>query len=727
MKKIYALLIATFLLVSAGNSYSANVDVYNNAALTGGYASLDLALAQVGVAPNTGTVEVKINTSHTSGSGTINNSNYTTCKIFPTANGITVTYTLTATCILLSGADNVTIDGSLNGTGTSRQLTIDCITNAAGLRGIQTQNGSQNVIIRYVNVNVPVMTAAVTGGRCVNIAQSTALAQGGQDNNTVEYCNLSGGDRTLQTFGSDNIVFNTNTIIRNNIVRNAASLHIFLGSFAKDIICENNEIYDDVPVYKAGTVTTNASNRAIGMQGCGNSIVRNNIIHDLNDIGLRATSLSIQGMICIPVRSTLGMIMPATNSVTIYNNMIRLAQNNVKATTLYGLFVSATADPNAQNYSANVYNNTALLGGTGALQEFTYALIFDVPNSPSSSGTSSATYYNNVGLNVRAALSTSQHVGMDFEVEPGVPTVSDYNTAYADDPTASLVGGTYFNTVDATFGYVSIWNWKEANCGLGCEQFSAFHPVNYDINYAITNQNYGDLNAKPLALVTTDLFGVTRATTYPYRGAVEGPALKVLTVTAGLEARTGPDPSNILVVLYDGCTFVDYAMAYVTDASNTPKYLFSTAVANGTAYTLQCLTATHLEAWSSGTSTFTAGNASYLFNSSSSIYGGVGTPSGEFIAGDINQDGAVDAFDVSAVENAQGLEGCRVSEDVSYDEIVDAFDLSTLDNNAGTGWYSAPVCVLASMSTDKRLESTKKSDKVKLTTDRKSSINQTGF
>ncbi len=56
INKIYALLFAAVLFFAANNSYSANVDVYNNAVFTGGYASLDLALAQVGVVPNTGAV-----------------------------------------------------------------------------------------------------------------------------------------------------------------------------------------------------------------------------------------------------------------------------------------------------------------------------------------------------------------------------------------------------------------------------------------------------------------------------------------------------------------------------------------------------------------------------------------------------------------------------------------------------------------------------------------------
>ncbi|MBK8382791.1 MAG: hypothetical protein IPL16_13075 [Ignavibacteria bacterium] len=229
----------------------------------------------------------------------------------------------------------------------------------------------------------------------------------------------------------------------------------------------------------------------------------------------------------------------------------------------------------------------------------------------------------------------SQHVGMDFEVETNVANTSDYNTCYSDGTT-----GTHFDAVDAAFGYTSTFGWRNANCALGNEQHSAMHPVNYDAGYLITASNYGDLNGKVGAgIPTKDMFGTTRAGTYPYRGAVEGSALKVLTVTMGLEGRTGADPSNVIVALYDGtCTFVDYACGYITDTDNSPKFIFASAVANGTAYSLQCLTATHLESWSAGTATFTAGAGSYVFNSPASIFGSNGTASGEFFAAGVNQD-----------------------------------------------------------------------------------------
>ncbi|MBK8382789.1 MAG: hypothetical protein IPL16_13065 [Ignavibacteria bacterium] len=192
------------------------------------YTSLDLALAQVGVL-HTGAIKVLINESHTlTTSATIGNSNFTSCKIFPTAAVTLTANALAGNVILLNGADNVTIDGRLNGVdviGNGNSLSITSTNVGSGVRVVQVQNGSQNFTIRNVNITIPSPVTAATYGRCVNIAQSTATAQGGQDNATVKYCNLSGGDRTLQTFGSSNvspgpgIVANYNTVIFGNKVK----------------------------------------------------------------------------------------------------------------------------------------------------------------------------------------------------------------------------------------------------------------------------------------------------------------------------------------------------------------------------------------------------------------------------------------------------------------------------------------------------------------------------
>ena len=716
MKKIIAILLVALISFASGNSYSQCI-VKNNGGSPSASVNLTAALALVGTGVYINAVTIEIGASHVmTGAGTIGNSNFTSCLIFPT-DAVTVTYSVAGNAITLSGADNVTIDGRLNAVaniGNTNSLSLNCTVNTN--RAIQTQNGSQNVMIRNVNITVPTMTTALTGGRCVNIGQSTSAAQGGQDNNTVMYCNVSGGERTLQTFGSAGFALNMNTVIYGNKVRNSASLAIFIGSDVANVTVDSNEIYDDVAGYKGGAAGT--SYRAIGMQATGTVLVQRNIIRDINDNGTRPAGLSMQGIITIPFNSAAPLVSPAT-TVTLQNNFINMAQNNIKNTTMYGLFIVSLAPGTGKDYTSKVYNNTVLFGGIGTLVEATYALYFDV--SDAGAGTSSATYYNNVALNVRQSAATSQHVGMGLGVEPATTVVSDYNTAFANGPITSA----YFDFTDevALFGFNNSFAWKTQMCPLAIEQNSANHPVNYTAGYAIDPvANYGDLNAKVLAGVPTDIFGATKAGTYPYRGAVEGAALKVLTVTAGLEGRTGAENSDMIVQLYNGCTAVDYASAYITDANSSPVYLFAGAVSNGTAYTLQCLTATHLESWSAGTATFTAGTAAYTFSSAASIFGGNGTATGEFFAGDVNQDGTIDAADLALIDNdvINGLFGCRLATDINYDGTVDGSDLNNCDNNVAIGQNVAAPCAPDNIVSE--VSKLRNTEKVKLSTDTKSNM-----
>jgi hypothetical protein len=717
MKKIYAILFAALLCFASSNSFS-QVTVTATAGTVGptNYTSLNLALAQVGVLHN-GDVTVAIGASEpVAVAGTIGSVGFTSCKIYPSAAGITLTYAGAATLITLNGSDNVLIDGRINGTG-AQSLSINCTNIGGGVRGITMSNGAQGNTVRYLNVTVPTVVTPITGGRCINIAQSTA-GTGGNDNNTVDHCNLSGGDRTLQVFGSAGLYLNSNTTFTYNKVRNASSLAIFIGSDVQNVVCDNNEIYDDVTVYKGGVGT---SSRSIGMQAMGNISIKNNRIYDIADNGIRATTISLQGMLMIPFRSAAPLANPVTN-IVIQNNFIRMAQPNSLVTSIYGIFLSNLAVPSGLDYNVKVYNNTSIIAGTGTLAEDTRCLIFDIPDAVSANSPSTAEYYNNVALNLREASATSQHVGLDFLVEPStIVTASDYNTAFSNGATGT---GNHFDFVDGTFGYTSIISWKSVWCSFPYEQNSANHPVNYDIAYIPTAMNYGDLNAKPLASVTTDMFGNAKASVYPWRGAVEGPALKVLSVTAGLEGRTGPAGSDMFVSLYDGCTFIDYASGFITDGDPTPKYIFSTAVANGTAYTLECQTITHMKSWSSGTATFAAGLASYTFGSAADIFGSNGLANGNFFGGDVNQDGAIDASDIAPVENdaVNSVSGCWIPTDINYDEFVDASDLSVTADNAGVGIFEATPCSPGDRINESKLKFNNEKP-VKLSSDSKVRLN----
>ncbi|MBK6536450.1 MAG: hypothetical protein IPG09_01315 [Ignavibacteria bacterium] len=111
------------------------------------------------------------------------------------------------------------------------------------------------------------------------------------------------------------------------------------------------------------------------------------------------------------------MATPVTD-VTVQNNFVRMDQTNTAVTSIYGIFMSNLASPSGLDHNARVYNNTSLIGGTGSatLQQFTYGYIFDIPDAVSANSPSTATYYNNVCMNLREGTATSQHAGMDLKL-----------------------------------------------------------------------------------------------------------------------------------------------------------------------------------------------------------------------------------------------------------------------------------------------------------------------
>jgi hypothetical protein len=68
-----------------------------------------------------GTTETGSNVLNASGAGS---ANYTSITIYPTGSGYTISGNLASPLIDLNGADNVTIDGRVNATGTAKDLIV---------------------------------------------------------------------------------------------------------------------------------------------------------------------------------------------------------------------------------------------------------------------------------------------------------------------------------------------------------------------------------------------------------------------------------------------------------------------------------------------------------------------------------------------------------------------------------------------------------------------------
>ncbi len=132
---------------------------------------------------------------------------------------------------------------------------------------------------------------------------------------------------------------------------------------------------------------------------------------------------------------------------------------------------------------------------------------------------------------------------------------------------------------------------------------------------------------------------------------------------------------------------VDSAVAVVDSALHTAEYVFNNSVPGN--YYIRLVHRNSLETWSSAPVAVND-NSTYDFTSSASQAYGSNTVQIDaspvrfaLYSGDVNQDGAIDATDVSAVDNdAANYSAGYIPADLTGDGYVDGTDFAIADNNA---------------------------------------------
>jgi hypothetical protein len=164
------------------------------------YTSLKLALDAINAGTHQGVVEVKIATSLSDNqsailyqSGYNSTSSYTSLAIYPTATNLVYDASLAGVLLDLNGADNVTIDGRVNRTGSTVALTLLNSSTSSSANTIRFINGAQSNTIRYTSIK-----GGSTGGATGLINFSTSTS-GTNSSNIIEYCSVSGLSSTSRT------------------------------------------------------------------------------------------------------------------------------------------------------------------------------------------------------------------------------------------------------------------------------------------------------------------------------------------------------------------------------------------------------------------------------------------------------------------------------------------------------------------------------------------------
>ncbi len=196
------------------------------------YPALKFAFDAINLGTHQGAIEISVNANsielasavlNATGTGTSPNiSSYASVKIFPTVSGLTISGDLATPLIDLYGADNVTIDGSVNHNGLAKTLTIVNYgtSTTAGTSTIRMYNDATTNIVKLCTLKGSAQGSA--GG--VVVIGAGATSGSGNDgitiqNNDFTTANTSAALRPINSVlcsGSSALLSNDNIIVQDN-------------------------------------------------------------------------------------------------------------------------------------------------------------------------------------------------------------------------------------------------------------------------------------------------------------------------------------------------------------------------------------------------------------------------------------------------------------------------------------------------------------------------------
>jgi len=224
---------------------------------TGDYTTLKLAFDAINAGTIQGALTLQITGSTTetasaslnaSGSGS---ANYSSILIYPTSSGLSISGNLALPLIDLYGADNVTIDGRVNATGSTRDLSI-INNNTSGTSNTATVrliNSAENNTIQYCTLK-----GGATGVYSGIVLFTGASSGNGNDGNTIDNCNLtslSASNRpyyVIYSYGSSSRTNSNNTISNNSIYNflrtGSTSYGVYIYQYSTDWTITGNSLFE---------------------------------------------------------------------------------------------------------------------------------------------------------------------------------------------------------------------------------------------------------------------------------------------------------------------------------------------------------------------------------------------------------------------------------------------------------------------------------------------------
>ncbi len=219
------------------------------------YNTLKEAFDAINIGTHKGDINISINTSTTETATAIlyqtkksmgggKKSDYNYVNIVPTTQGVSIGGNFSGALIQLNGADNVTIDGRVNFTGTANMTIEQQETSSPAIEFI---NSAEDNVVQYSYIKAA--NASTTSG---NITFGTSTGGAGNDDNIIQnnYITCSGSNKpayTVYSHGSSGSLNTGNQILNNEFydVFGSAAIHnvIFVSSYSTEFTISGNSFY----------------------------------------------------------------------------------------------------------------------------------------------------------------------------------------------------------------------------------------------------------------------------------------------------------------------------------------------------------------------------------------------------------------------------------------------------------------------------------------------------
>ena len=262
MKKL--LLIFTVLLMSIYAQATNEVTVSGAVAGNGDYDNLRLAFAAINAESQTeANIVITITASPAADNATavLNDKGWASLNIFPTAT-VSITGDVNAPLIDLNGADNVTIDGRLDGSGTPKSLTISNASTGTAASTIRFINDAKTNKVQYCTIKGSSMN---TAGGVIHF--STATTEG-NDGNTITYNDITNesSNRPLNAIysGGTDLKANSGIAISNNNIFNFLNMGTTTNTYGVNLAASTDAIsVSNNSFYETADITAGANQNCV--------------------------------------------------------------------------------------------------------------------------------------------------------------------------------------------------------------------------------------------------------------------------------------------------------------------------------------------------------------------------------------------------------------------------------------------------------------------------------